>query len=231
MTEKFSINPSIAIIIAGIIIASAIVYTNSHPVAPAVAQGTTAAQNLPTSVNIPAPSNKDHVLGSISAPIVLVEYADFQCPFCSVVYPTIKDIVSHSNGQIAWVIRNFPLESIHPQARPAAIASECIANLLGNDAYWKYVDAVYTNQQQLSAAYSRQLAVSYGVDSAKYDQCVAADTYKDKIDGDSGEAISNGGTGTPYTVVWSKNYQAPISGALPEDQFSAVIKAVQNRLN
>jgi len=229
MPDKNTLNmsPSIAVVIAGVVIAGAILYTNAHPAPAAVADA--AGQNLPAAVNVPAPTAKDHVLGSLSAPVVLVEYTDFECPYCALVYPTIKKIVSESSGQIAWVMRNFPLESIHPDARPAAIAAECIAGELGNDAYWRYVDAVFNNQSKLNPAYSRQLALQFGADPTAYDACVAADTYKDRIDGDAGDAISNGGQGTPYTVVWSKGYQAPVSGALPYEQFMAVIKSVQNR--
>ncbi len=229
--SKFSINPSISIVIAGVVIAGAILYTNLHP-APAAVAGAAGDQpsgGLPAQVNIPAPGAKDHILGSLNAPIVLVEYLDFQCPYCQLVYPTLQKIVSQSSGQIAWVIRNYPLESIHPQARPAAIASECIAGLVGNDAYWKYVDAVFNNQSSLSPGYSRQLALQFGADPVKYDACVVQDTYKDRIDGDAGDAITNGAQGTPYTIVWSKGYQAPVSGALPYEQFNAVIKSVQNR--
>jgi len=217
-----------AIVVAGIIIAGAVLYTKQPAAADATAT-TQNAQNLPTQVNVPAPKATDHIIGSPNAPIVLIEYSDFQCPFCSMVYPTIKNIVQNSNGQIAWVMRNFPLESIHPQARPAATAAECIAGLLGNEAYWKYADAVFNNQAQLSPSYSRQLALSFGADPAKYDACVAQDTYKDRIAADTGDAISNGGQGTPYTIVYSTKYQAALPGALPQDQFEAVIKSVQAR--
>ena len=222
--EKFSLNPSIAIVIAGVVIAAAIVYVNGHP-APAPAD--TGA--LPASADVPAPRAGDHIIGSPTAPIVLIEYADFQCPYCSLVHSTLKRIVAESNGGVAWVMRNFPLESIHPEAKPAATAAECIAGLLGNDAYWKYVDAVFANQAGLNAAYSRLLAIGFGANATQYDQCVAADTYKERIAADAGDAITNGGTGTPYTVVWSKKYQAPISGALPYAQFVSVISAVKAR--
>lgn len=220
----------LAIVVAGVVIAGAVLYTKSSGAPAALAQQQQQnAQNLPTQVNVPAPKAGEHIIGSPTAPIVLVEYSDFQCPFCSSVYPTIKRIVSESNGQIAWVLRNFPLESIHPEARPAAVAAECIAGLLGNDAFWKYTDDVFANQAKLSKSYSRQLAISYGADPAKYDACVTQDTYKDKIDADMGDAYSNGGQGTPYTIVWSSKYQAPLAGALPYDQFNAVIKSVKAR--
>lgn len=225
--SKSTLNLPVAIIVAGVIIAGAVLYTKSP--APSAVAANTNGQNAPAGVNVPAPKTTDHIIGSPTAPIVLIEYSDFQCPYCAMVYPTIKKIVSESNGQIAWVLRNFPLESIHPQARPAATAAECIAGLLGNDAYWKYVDTVFDNQNSLNAAYSRQLALQLGADPTKYDACVTADTYKDKIDADTGDAISNGGTGTPYTVVYSKSYQTALPGALPYDQFMAVIKSVQAR--
>ena len=216
-----------AIVAAGVIIAGAVLYTKSPSAPTALAEQN--SQNLPTQVNVPAPRANDHIVGSPTAPIVLIEYSDYQCPFCSTVYPTIKRIVAESNGQIAWVLRNFPLESIHPEARPAATAAECIAGLLGNDAFWKYTDDVFNNQAKLSKSYSRQLALSYGADAAKYDACVAQDTYKDKIDADMGDAYSNGGQGTPYTVVYSAKYQAALSGALPYEQFTAVIKSMRAR--
>ena len=225
--KSFDINPSVAIVLAGVIIAGAVLYTNAHPAPAAVADA--AGSNLPASVNVPPPKASDHIEGSPNAPIVLIEYADFQCPYCAQVYPTIKNIVDNSNGQIAWVMRSFPLTSIHPLAAGAATAAECIAALGGNDDYWKYVDAVYTNQAQLGTDYERQLALSFGISASAYDNCIAQNPYQARITGDSGDAIASGGQGTPYTVVYSASYQAAIPGALPADQFNAVIQSVKNR--
>jgi protein-disulfide isomerase len=225
--NKSVVTLPMAIVVAGVIIAGAVLYTKSPATPSVLADQNT--QNLPTQVNVPAPKASEHIVGSPDAPIVLIEYSDFQCPYCTTVYPTIKRIVEESNGQIAWVLRNFPLESIHPQARPAANAAECIAALAGNDAFWKYADDVFNNQSKLSTSYSRQVALSLGVDAAKYDSCVANETYGDKIDADVGDGITNGAQGTPYTVVYSKNYQAALPGALPYEQFMAVIKSVKAR--
>lgn len=70
--------------------------------------------------------------------------------------------------------------------------------------------------------------MSYGVDAAKYDTCVAEDTYRDKIDADMGDAYTNGGQGTPYTVIYSKNYQKALSGALPYNIFMGEVRKVQS---
>lgn len=222
--KKFDISPSVAILVSGVLIASSILYVNSHPTAPLAA-----AEQPSTRVDVPAPTANEHILGSANAPIVLVEYSDFQCPFCSMVYPTLKKIVEDSNGQIAWVYREFPLESLHPQAKPAALAAECIADELGNDAFWKFVDAIFTNQDKISPTYYATLAKSFGADPATFANCISTQKFSDKIENSVIEAETNGGQGTPYTVIVGKDIQVPVSGALPYAQFTAVINQVKSR--
>lgn len=223
--KTLELSPSVSIIIAGIIIAGAIIYTRTLPpnAAGALQQG---AQVPATSANVRVPSAADHIIGSLSAPVVLIEYSDFQCPFCSRVHPTLKKIVDESNGQIAWVYRQFPLESIHPNARPAALASECVAEQLGNDGFWKFADAIFADQSKMSAAYYTQTAVGLGADKTKFNACVASDKYASRIDEDASEATQNGGNGTPYTVIYGKGKQVPVSGALPYEQFMSVINSL-----
>ncbi len=96
-----------------------------------------------TKIAITAPSASDHIIGSPTAPIVLVEYSDFQCPYCQMIHPSLQKIVSESNGQVAWAYRYFPLYQIHPQAEPSANAAECISEQLGNDAFWKFANTLF----------------------------------------------------------------------------------------
>lgn len=220
--KKFELSPGIAIIIAGIIIAGAIVYTNTQ--SSAFVEGNVPAPSV--NANVAAPSAQDHIIGSPNAPVVLIEYSDFQCPYCSIVYPTLKRIVEESNGQIAWVMRNFPLTSIHPEANPAANAAECVAEQLGNDGWWKFADAIFADQSKMSAAYYEQVAVQLGADKAAYKSCVASGKYQAKIDAETNEAASNGGQGTPYTIIYGKGQQKGVSGALPYENFMAVINAL-----
>lgn len=216
-----------AVVAAGVVIAGAILYSNAHP-APSAAADAAAAQ-LPASVKVAAPSAQDHIIGSPNAPVVLIEYSDFQCPFCGMVYPTIKGIVDSSGGKVAWVMRNFPLTSIHPQATPAANAAECIAEQLGSKGYFDYADAVFANQDKLSPAYSRTVAQQLGADMAAYDSCVGSNKYQSKIDAQSADAQNNGGNGTPYTIVYGKGTQVPVSGAVPASNFTSVINTVLGR--
>jgi protein-disulfide isomerase len=224
-TKKIEISPSLAILISGILIAGAVIFVNQHPAAIVQAD----PQQLPVDVNVPAPSSSDHIIGSLDAPIVLVEYSDFQCPYCQMVYPTLQRIVSESKGQIAWVMRNFPLTSIHPQAKPAALAAECITEQLGNGAWWQFADIVFANQSQLSPEYYAQIAKQLGADPTTFASCVSSEKYASKLDEQSSEAGSNGGNGTPFTVIVGHGVQVPISGALPYEQFMSVINAIKAR--
>lgn len=222
---SLELTPAVSILLAGVIIAGAILYTNRHP-APAVADANANTQGGPAAAaNVPAPSLSDHIIGAPGAPIVLIEYSDFQCPYCQMIYPSLKKIVSESGGQIAWAMREFPLYQIHPQAMPAANAAECIAEQLGSDGYWKYADAVFGNQATLNPDYSASLAKQFGADMAKYNSCIKNSTYLSKIQQETADAENSGGNGTPYTVVVNTKTgkQYPISGAVPYAQLQAVI--------
>lgn len=225
--KKFELSPSISILLAGVIIAAAIIFVNMRPAA--LAADVAGANQPAVNAHVSAPSAADHIIGSPSAPIVLIEYSDFQCPFCSLVYPTIKKIVDASNGHIAWVMRSLPLESIHPQAKPAALAAECVADQLGNAGFWKFADTIFANQSKISADYYAQVAAQLGADAAKFSSCVSTQKFAAKIDAESQEAQANGGQGTPYTIVYGYGQQAPVSGALPEASFMSVINAVKAR--
>ena len=224
LENKFTLSPSDSIIIAGVVVASAIMYANAHPSAQLPVSD---SRSPVSSVNVSAPSAGDHVLGNPRAPIILIEYSDFQCPFCSMVYPTLKKIVDESNGQIAWIYRHYPLTQIHPQALPAANAAECVAEQLGDAGFWKYTDAIFADQSKLTPEYSASLAKQFGADMTKYNSCVSSQKYLNKINADTAEAQANGGNGTPYTIVWTPKKQIAVSGAQPYEQFISAINSIK----
>ncbi|MDZ4226230.1 MAG: thioredoxin domain-containing protein, partial [Patescibacteria group bacterium] len=216
--KKFELSPSISVLVAGVLVAGAIVFVNLNPSQPVVAVGEPVTQ-----ANIPLPNTNDYLRGSPDAPIVLVEYSDFQCPYCAMIHPTLKRIVEESNGQIAWIYRHLPLESIHQQALPAALAAECIGEQLGSAGFWAFADSIFDDQSGMSGARYTSFAQGLGADVTQFNACVASEKYLSKIDAQALEAQSNGGTGTPFTVVIAGDTQKTISGALPYAQIMAVI--------
>jgi protein-disulfide isomerase len=146
------------------------------------------------------------------------------------IYPTLKRVAEESGGKVAWVFRTLPLESIHPQARPAAEAAECIAALKGNDAYWQFMDDAFANQTQLGSSWYSAEAVKLGVEANAFNTCVTNKTYDSRIDTDLAEAIQLGANGTPFTVVMPKGGKSiTFSGALPYAQVRAIVNSVVNK--
>ena len=79
-------------------------------------------------------------MGSASAPIVIIEYSDYECPYCKAFGPTLKRIVTESKGNVAWVYRHWP---IHQGSFEKLVAAECVAKIKGNDAFWQYSDLLF----------------------------------------------------------------------------------------
>ncbi|MCA9363168.1 thioredoxin domain-containing protein [Candidatus Kaiserbacteria bacterium] len=95
--------------------------------------------------NMDPVTESDNIKGNPDAGIVIVEYSDFDCPFCTRFHATMNQVVKEYDGEVAWVYRHFPLEQLHPNAKSVAIASECVAKLEGNDAFWKFADSYLSN--------------------------------------------------------------------------------------
>src|SRR3989338_1126774 len=223
MSEKLNISPSVAIVTAGIIIAGAVLYTKYNPPQEA------ANDRQSATANVRAPRADDHLYGSPSAAVTLIEYSDFECPYCARVHPTLKTLVDKSGGSVAWIYRPLPLQSIHAEARGAALAGECIAEQLGNDGFFEFSERVFADQSVMSTAKYKEYAHALGADIAQYDTCTASEKYASRVDADTQEAYANGASGTPFTVVYGYGEQVPVSGAMPQAQFELVISSLKAR--
>lgn len=163
-------------------------------------------------------SDKDWVRGPKDAKVTIVEFSDMQCPFCSRHHETMLQVMENYPNDVRWIYKHFPLDSIHPYARPTAEASECAGE---QGKFWEYADQIFKNQSLLNADYTSKAAGEIGLDQAKFDQCVKEGKYKSKIENDYQEGLKNGIQGTPGSVV---NGQL-ISGAIPYAQMEAAIQA------
>jgi len=169
----------------------------------------------------PVSRDRDHIRGNAGAPVTLVEYSDFECPFCKSFHATVKKVVDESKGQVRWVYRHFPLDQIHPvKARKEAAASECAAELGGNEAFWKFADRLFevtpsNNKTDIDTVLPR-IAREIGLDAAKFASCLASGRHDRRIEEDVQNALATGGNGTPWTLVVSKGGKVfPLSGSQP----------------
>jgi protein-disulfide isomerase len=154
--------------------------------------------------------------GPANAPVTLVEFSDFECPFCKRAHPTLLQLFEKYPGKVKLVYRDFPLESIHPQARRAAEAARCAQD---QGKFWEYYDLLFTESPKLSPDDLKRYATQVGLDGAKFDACVAGGAHKAVIQRDLDEGNRLGITGTPAFFVNGR----PLSGAQPLEAFARVI--------
>ncbi|HXF44191.1 MAG TPA: DsbA family protein [Candidatus Paceibacterota bacterium] len=187
-------------------------------------------KNTPTTADIRSVSSEDHILGSASADIIIVEYSDLECPFCKRFHPVMKQVLASYGSEVAWVYRHLPLDSLHSKARKEAEATECAAELGGNDAFWAYVDKIFEvtpSNNGLDLTLLPKIAKDIGLDEAKFTVCLDSGKYASKIQSDVDDATKAGARGTPFSLVLKdKKIAGTIPGALPFDQVKLLIDAV-----
>ncbi len=197
------------------------------PAAVAPAPSPSAAAAAPSAApdvvgDVKAVTADDHVQGPSNAALTMVEYSDFQCPFCARFHPTMLQLMADPayKGKIRWVFRHFPL-SFHPNAVPAANAAECASE---QGKFWEYADGLFTNQDQESDAYYGTLADKLGLNRSKFDACYSAKKYQARITADQTSGSTAGVNGTPGTIIINKkgNKQL-VPGAVPYEQLKAMV--------
>ncbi len=153
----------------------------------------------------PVDPDVDHIRGNENAKITLIEYADLECPFCKNFHGTMKQVMEKYGNDVRWVYRHFPLESIHTQAKPAALATECAAE---QGKFWEFTDFIFSlnlSETKLDAARLSQMATQVGIDAPTFNSCYESEKYKNLVDVHSDDAWMAGANGTPYTLVVGPN--------------------------
>ncbi len=156
----------------------------------------------------------DHIWGNLNAPVQLIIYDDFQCPFCARFYDTVEKIKKEFGDKVVIAFRHFPLR-MHLYAYPAALAAECAAE---QGKFWEMYDKLFIDNKagQLSKDQFKQDAADLGLDQAKFNQCLDTEKYKDKIQAQMVEGRNFGVNGTPGNFVNGE----PVPGAVPFDDFT-----------
>jgi len=146
----------------------------------------------------PSVSTADHSQGSSDASLVIVEYGDYQCPYCGAAYPVLKELMKEFGDQIRFVFRNFPLSEMHQYARTAALTAEAAA-LQGK--FWEMHDAIYENQAHLDDSLPLKLAEKLGLNIPQFKADIHKKELAEKVDTDFESGIISGVNGTPSFFI------------------------------
>lgn len=180
--------------------------------------GNATASNRPANQhlekNLKPVTSADHIKGSPSAPVMIVEYSDTDCYYCNAFKPTLDGIMKkyESTGKVAQVYRSFNTSITgHPNTLVEAEALECVAELGGNEKFWQYLDLIFSKKnfqvqpaKLIDPSQLPVLAVSIGVNQTQFSQCLNSGKYSEKIAQLTKNIKAAGGSGTPYSFIVSK---------------------------
>lgn len=230
-----------ALIVAAFLLGSLITkvqyleHSNAYPSkasAPAGSQAT--APNQPQQPVAQAPSgkikpvtDKDHIRGNVNAKLTLVEYSDLECPFCKRFHPTMQDLMKTYGDKIRWVYRHYPL-SFHQNAEKEAEATECVAEIGGEDKFWTYVDKIFEKTTSNGTGFALDqlgpLAQEVGVNQSSFQSCLDGGKYSKLVKDQIVDGTTGGVSGTPSTFLVDANGKSQIIvGAQPIESFKTAI--------
>ncbi len=156
------------------------------------------------------------VRGDAKAPVTIVEFADFQCPYCKNVQATLKELLTKYQGQIKLAYRDFPLEALHSHAETAAEASRCAGE---QGKFWEYHDALYADQKKLDRTDLLETARKHGLDAKSFESCLATGKFKAQVEHDIQDGARAGVSGTPGFFING----VFLNGAVPAAEFEQII--------
>jgi len=219
-----------AIVVAGLIIAGAVMFMNKNP-----NQGSTDTTKTTTSepkdINYKPVTSADHIFGNPDADVMILEYSDTECPFCKDFDVTLQSIMDQygKDGKVAWAYRYFPIAQLHPKAPKEAEAVECAGQLGGNDIFWKYLNTIYKitpSNNGLDAAQLPKVAGDLGLDVDAFNQCLSSGKNAQIVQDNYNDAVAAGGRGTPFSILISKTELS--SDAV--DQLNAMNQSLLQRM-
>lgn len=173
-------------------------------------------------LTLPVSSTRDHIQGPDTAPVTLVEYGDYECPYCGEAYPIIKNIQEHVGDKLCFVFRNFPLTQAHPHAQHAAEAAEAAG---AQNKFWEMHDYLYEHQDALDDNHLRRYASALGMDVSSFDYEMTEHVHADRIHEDFMSGIRSSVNGTPTFFINGIRYDDSWD---EETLLSAINEALKN---
>lgn len=183
--------------------------------------GQASVGNVNTSVRPAIPqleTEDDPYLGPEKANVIVVEFIDYQCPFCKQAFSPMRELALEYSNRVKFIVRDFPLTDLHPQAQVAAEAAGC-AQAQGMEKFWAFHDKLYQNQDALSENAYSTLAEQSGIDRAQFAACLTSGERKPEIAADYADAAAAGVRGTPTYFINGRMVQ----GVIPKESFAKVL--------
>jgi protein-disulfide isomerase len=154
-------------------------------------------------LTMPVTEDRDHIEGPADAPVTLLEYGDYECPYCGAAYPIVKEVQARIGERLRFVFRNFPITTSHPHAERAAEAAEAAA---AQGSFWRMHDVLYQNQKRLGDEDLRTYAQQVGLDIDVFDRELAEHVHAARIQEDFMSGVRSGVNGTPTFYVNGARY-------------------------
>jgi protein-disulfide isomerase len=149
-------------------------------------------------LTVPVDGDRDHTQGPADAAVTLVEYGDYECPYCGAAYPIVKEVQARMGGKLRFVFRNFPITTSHPHAEQAAEAAEA-AGTQGK--FWEMHDLLYGNQKRLDDDDLRSYAAQLGLDLESFGSDLAEHVHAPRVREDFMSGVRSGVNGTPTFYI------------------------------
>jgi protein-disulfide isomerase len=157
-------------------------------------------------LTLPVEQGRDHVQGPANAPVTLVEYGDYECPYCGAAYPIIKQVQARIGKGLQFVFRNFPISTSHPHAQQAAEAAEAAAD---QGRFWEMHDTLYENQSRLTDTDLHAYALELELDVQAFDNELAEHIHAARVREDFMSGVRSGVNGTPTFYVNGARHDGP----------------------
>ncbi|GGB92646.1 hypothetical protein GCM10011352_18380 [Marinobacterium zhoushanense] len=183
----------------------------------------------------PVSPETDYIRGNPDAAFTLIEYSDYECPYCKRFHLTAKEFVE-KHPDVNWVYRHFPLNFHNPGAQKEAEAAECAGSLGGSDAFWRYTDLIFertrSNGKGFPIANLGPLAEEIGLDRQAFDTCMEEERFKDKVLAQTQNGLESGVSGTPGNFLRhnASGEALPIGGAQPLIRLEGMLQKMKDAL-
>jgi len=234
-SQTNSVTIPIAIVAGFAMIALAIYITSGRSSSPAPTTTAPSEQTVASGQLRPV-DDSDYILGNPNAQIIMVEYSDYDCPFCKQFHDTMHQIMDEYGvtGRVAWVYRQFPIGQLHPNSPKISEAAYCVGDLGGNNAFWTFSNLVFDERDfdvPTNVTKLPEYAEIAGVNREDYVSCMNDRRMQPKVEAAIAEGFDLGIRGTPYTVLQVGNDSATLTGAESYETIKGIIENLLDQLD